>query len=707
MSSTYGSEGSVDSEFSFERLDGIMEDFADPNDPQGLRFGHLVVPVYLRTKYSFEAQLITALRKVDMYPVIFVLSRVEQCVASLEELDIPRLSHCEQQTLQYSWFLSILEMNYIPGPPSGWKQSNKMFAWEDDLELPKKAFVVFQLDPYMSAECALALSGLVKWAQDVSRIPGARIRILTVSSLFGNGLLTDLAQADFPVVHYELPIPTHIDVTPDVSIDYAEGDEIFRRIDAHETSGGTGERHAVLFCPPAPRDSPINDWNVLLTRACLLNKNVGYDGDQMVAALTHPRSTGGVDARAVIINVDVNHSLPGFLLDFSKAHIVFGKRWKRRILDQDTGLITLADVALTQVEINTMRWWCCQPAIEPQDIFIYPGDNGFRADEDAAVHSRFHIENEQSGGFIISVLISAFGRDANHVLHSFIRSPYILPIMTSRLQHQCILIHGNDSESLQLAYTACQKRVFAAVIPLVRYDYRLAHLIALGSPDSKIRRLKAQLAVFLTLKNDWEVVCNHSTPIMTEGWGWGRSSWGDLWRVFGMWKLIYKDCQDFEALDESLISDQGGFVSLPGSAVALFLEITVTLERTLKKLDEEFGVGLPPHRIADESESLSDTQMDEVSRSLLSAFLNELVVTHRVLADDGVPHLEHTIFKTGTTVKLVAWGSIDALSLEQFEVLQQDGEVYGVCAEFSKAVPFKGMCWAFVPHDLVREALLR
>lgn len=60
-----------------------------------------------------------------MYLVVFALSRLEQSVASLEELDIPRLSRCEPQTLQYSWFSCLLEMNYIPGPPLGGSRATR------------------------------------------------------------------------------------------------------------------------------------------------------------------------------------------------------------------------------------------------------------------------------------------------------------------------------------------------------------------------------------------------------------------------------------------------------------------------------------------------------------------------------------------------------------------------------------------------------
>lgn len=55
MSRTYGSEGSVDSEFSFQSLDCIVEYFTDPDDPRTLRFVHLLVPAYLREMCCFEA----------------------------------------------------------------------------------------------------------------------------------------------------------------------------------------------------------------------------------------------------------------------------------------------------------------------------------------------------------------------------------------------------------------------------------------------------------------------------------------------------------------------------------------------------------------------------------------------------------------------------------------------------------------------------
>ncbi|KAL9565731.1 hypothetical protein ACKAV7_009913 [Fusarium commune] len=241
-----------------------------------------------------------------------------------------------------------------------------------------------------------------------------------------------------------------------------------------------------------------------------------------------------------------------------------------------------------------MRWWCWQPAIEVQDIFIYSGASGFEPDEDAAVYSGFHIEHAQAGGFMTTVLISTFGGDASHVLRSFIRPPSVISRMTSRLQRQGILLEQRDAIApLQLTYTACQKRAFAAVAPLVRYEYRLAHLVALESSDLQVRRLKAQLAVFLTLKSDWNVGRNHDA-VVSQSWGWGRSFCGDLWKVFGMWKVISRDCQDFETVDERPVSDASGVISLSGSAVSLFRDTSVDLETALNNVDKELDVGLLP-----------------------------------------------------------------------------------------------------------------
>ncbi|SCN96728.1 uncharacterized protein FFE2_08578 [Fusarium fujikuroi] len=652
MSDGYESVGSVSSDSGLDRLNGIMESFADSEDPRSLRFGHLVVPVYLRTAYYIEAYIIAALCKVDSYSMIFVMPRTEQRVSCMGDLELPMLSQFDQRTLQHSWFLKVLEMNYVPGPPSSWKQSDKMFAWEDDLVLPRRAFVVFQLDPYMSAECSLALAGLVKWANDVSKMQGAKIRVLTVSSLFGNGLLTDLVQSDFPVVHYELPIPTHVDLSPPGVIHYAGGDGILRRIQGCLRRARANERHAILVCPPSQRGDPFDEWSATLARSELLNRDM-LDGESMISELTHPRTIRDVNPKAVVISVDAEHQIPGFLLDFTHAHIVLGKRRMRRVLDEDTGLVVLADVALTQTEIDTARWWCWQPEIDAQKVFIYPGVDGSVPDEDAAVYFGFHVEHAQAGGFIIAVLASDYG-NADHVLRCFIRSPFVIPNMARRLQLQRI-IHDRRSpdEPLQLAYTECEERTFAAVVSLVRYDYRLAHLIALESSDYQVRRLKAQLAVFLVLKNEWDLKFDPSICMTICTWGWGKPSWGDLWKVFGMWKLISRDCQDFETLEEP-ISDSSGAISLSYPAAVLFHRDNILLELALNKLGERFDVGLPAHRIKDESESLSDDQMKEVSRCLLSAFLNELVVTQIVASNDGESRLEHTIFSTRINVELRA-----------------------------------------------------
>ncbi|KAF4446214.1 hypothetical protein F53441_10099 [Fusarium austroafricanum] len=650
--SDYESAETVTSETSLDRLDSIIEDFADPDDHRVLRFAHLVVPIPVRTTYVIEEQIIEAIGKVDSYNVIFIMPNVEQAVAGLANLDLPRLPIYNQKTLRHGWFVSILEDNRIAGHDLFvWKESNTLYGWGDELTLPKRAFVVFYLDPYMSAECALALLGLVDWARDISQMQGTKIRVLTVSSYFGNSLLTDLAQSDYPVAHYELPIPD-ADILPDGSVDYADGNDILDRIHDHERTGGENERHAMIFVPPFARKNMFMDWDVELKWAELLIKN-RLDGGQMVTQLTYPMSMG-MNPRGVIINVDLDHQIPGFLIDFTHAHIVIGKRCVRRVLDEHTGLIVTTSVALTQSEINTLKWWCWQPEMDAGNIHVYPGSDGFRASEGAAVYCGSQIENAQAGGFIMALLLSKVDIDIDLALSSLIKAPWVVQAMVKRLQRQRIIVNDATDDILELGLTVRQEVVFTAVLHLVSYDYRLAHLVALESSDPQIRRLKVQLAIFLMLKNDWEITYPRDTSIVLRSWGWGQPSNGDLWTIFGMWKRIAKDCRDFEGLDDRPVYDMTHSISLPNRAALFFKNATIIFERVLNSIPGDFDVGLPPHRISDEYERLTDGQMAEISRHLLSAYLDELVLTRIVTSDGDEPRLVHTIFSKGISVELKA-----------------------------------------------------
>jgi hypothetical protein len=149
--------------------------------------------------------------------------------------------------------------------------------------LPKEAFVVFFIDPYMSADCALALTGLVQWAFDISEKQAANIRVLATSNYFGNNLLSELVsiRSQYPVVHYEIPIPTHVEVIPGFTIDNSEGDEIFDNIENLVLARDDYNEHAILFVPPLTRRDIFPTTAHSLSYNALFLKNINDTGPIM------------------------------------------------------------------------------------------------------------------------------------------------------------------------------------------------------------------------------------------------------------------------------------------------------------------------------------------------------------------------------------------------------------------------------------------
>ncbi|KAF4962883.1 hypothetical protein FSARC_9039 [Fusarium sarcochroum] len=626
MSSGYGSEASVDSDEALDQLEAIIEDLSrNPLDPDvpNLRFGHLTVPVYLKSRYCMVQELTDAVRQVHYTcPIIFITSRIEERLIRTTWVNslvlLPKYS-C--QTLEYSWFLSILKDNRVVfgDGPEAWKPSEGRDTWYGKLVLPNKTFVVFSLDPDLSADCSLALIGLVHY--------------------FGCNLLSELVgvRSEYPVAHYELAIPTDFELIPERCVDDVEEDRILTRIRHRLTAGAADERHAVLFAPPYTGHEMFGAWSVI----------------SAIQFQWHPT---GHHPKGVIIDVDADHPIPGLLNDYTHAHIVLGKRCMGRVFDEESSQVVLANLALTQGQRDALQWWCDQPEVNTENIWIYPGTSGLEPDGDVTVYRPVHVGNAQAGGFIAAVYaMSKWGVDVERVLPCFIKSPRILPEMTRRLSHQGIIQETNP----RFALTGGQERVFEAILPLVRYDHRLAHFVALGSADAEVRRLKAQLAIFLVLKDDWRVEgYGEKYDARVKSWGWSKDldSHGDLWRMLGLWKRISRDCQDFENLEPGYLFESIGALYLPNSAALYLREDTRTFEEVLNKIARDFdSVSLTPHNVRDETEVLSHDQLRQVMWHLLCAYLYQLVLTRLVRDNvkDGY-RLEHVVYSTGTSVSLMA-----------------------------------------------------
>ncbi|KAJ4251897.1 hypothetical protein NW762_011194 [Fusarium torreyae] len=664
-SASESSEYSLDTVATVDQAIIVIEELSkDPVDSAApnVRFGHLTVPIYHSSRYHMVQAFTNAIRKIDdSCPIIYVTSRVEQRLVSMTPVNsLGLLPKFAGQVLVHSWFLSTLEDNRAAfgDGPEAWKPSESTDLWHEQMILPNKAFVVFYLDPDLSADCSLALIGLVQWACDVSQRKGANIRVLVTSSGSESSLLSELVgiRSKEPVAHYELPIPTHFELIPEYRVDNAKENEILPHIRHRLETGAADERHAILYVPPYTGNEEFEAWDVFTKKDALCNKYVFNNGKDMIKALEYPWHPLGGNPKGVVINVDANHPIPAFLENYTHAHIVLGTHCLARIFDGESCQVVLASVALSKGQRDTLQWWCDQPNIDPENIWIYPGSHGFGPDEDTTVSRPAHIEGPHAGSFIAVVYaMSKWGVDAERVLRCFIKSPLVLQEMTNRLQHQGIIQEANS----QLALTIGQERVFGAVLSTVGYDYHLAHFIALESPDVEVRRLKVQLAVFLLLKDDWNLQ-NHADWLdaLVESWGWSKDidSHGDLWRTFGLWKRISKDSQDFGDPDAVQFFDTSSTFSLSNETAFYFWAKTRDLEETLNEIAQDFdNVGLTPHNIRDETGVMSRGQLRQVMRHLLCAYLHQLVVT-RLVEDnvEGGHRLDHTVYLTSTSVVLRA-----------------------------------------------------
>lgn len=720
MSSGYESEaeevsvGSDDSGTPFVSLSTIIEDFKKPPEPYWLadiRFAHLVIPSCLSAEEAATREIISAIRGQEIHcPIIFVLSRHKQRICSTEMLDLPLLPQYHETTLGYEWFSSILEKNRAGEGPGNWKQVEDADEWESSLMLPKQVFVVFSIDPYMSADCALALTGLVQWACDISETQFASIRVLTTSNLFGNNLLSELVsiRSSYPVAHYEIPIPRHVFAIPEYAVDNSHGNAMYNSIENRVLARDEDDGHAILFVPPLTRKDVFPTITQSLSHNTLLLKHVNDTGPIMKWRLTLQSNQTLQDNPATVIEVDAEHPIPSFLDGYSHVQVVLGRRCMRLLFDKDVKQVVYTETALTQTEFNDMQWWAYQPDIHPDNIVIYPGSDGLAASEGAPVYRPLHVDNDQAGGFVAGVYaMSHWGIQVDRVLEAFVKSAGIASEMKARLRRVGII----HPVTPKLCLGDAQESVFKAVLHLVRYDHRIAHFIALKSSNPEVRRLKVQVAVLMVLAKDWPLESLDTARLRVRGWGVLKYAlhWGDLWQNLGLWKYVSASCQDFETIEVSdtfMVSGGDGNTVVRAKGAFIFRQITTAFETILNGMAEYPDVHLPPHRIRDEVGDLDMHQMVQLLRHLVCAYNYQVTQSCLARDDEGNTYIKHVIISSSSRLgaRLELSGRLNPLPLEAFIELQKDGLVYGVCTQLRlEGETLMGDHWTYIPQELAVE----
>ncbi|KAF4969286.1 hypothetical protein FSARC_3441 [Fusarium sarcochroum] len=719
-----------------DNVDAFVADFReDAVDGTHVRFGHFVVPVHLTYDLSVITQIHDSICEVDNdTPIIFVQSYIEKQFADnmIIMFDVPRT-----RFFDYENMLLILKYNRmgLGNKPRSWARgdpdpknepksdepgsnnldsvgrevteiddmelddmeiddmisndtkSDDSECQELDLEdcidyptLPDKAFVIFLLDPDLGADCALSLIGLIQWAHAVSQREEANIRLLTVSSHFDSGLLSDLVSicCNSSITRYELPDSEHIDPVSQQTISSTSDDEIAPLIRRRVVSAHSRYLQAIVLVAieNSSWDNFITTWIKeapdFVDVMTLHPRNRGYDAADMSRALESSRGNG-----VRIIRVAPDYPIPDYLSGFSEVHVVFGKRWKKLVGRYCNGGVT-SQISRT---------------------FTF-GTGGRQVHQTATLARRYHIDNSQAGGFIAGLYsMSSWGLNVNWILQRLME-PSVLAEMRHRLRSQAII---QESPS-QLAFTDLQEDIFSSILPSVRYDYRLAHFVALLSLDNDVFRLKLQIAVILTMKTDFSYATEKEIP-HEFSWGWGKKlkATGSVWMDLGVWKRVLKDAPQSGLRPDGDTTDSEGLLSVSNQAVSLFRSAFEEIEWDLswpERLYDYFE--LPPHDINQEADDLTNTQLETVQRHLLQAFIHQLVCTQLVKDSQGSNKVDSTILSTNTKLVLSVWEIGDA-SVEKFNELVRNGVVFGICTRFTKRQDIIDGDWTWIPYELVME----
>ncbi|KAF4969282.1 hypothetical protein FSARC_3437 [Fusarium sarcochroum] len=635
--SDYSSESSVDAADNFDRLDAIVEEFSKKptTSTDRVKFGHLTIPVCLSVGHNMIQELTNSIRLTyDSIPIIFVLSPIEHRLAEVADVQgLSVISRDETKTLTYEIFLRILEFNNQPlegDGPEAWLDDSDPGDWVDRSVLPEKAFVVFSLDPNLSAGCSLALIGLTEWACDVSQRTGSHIRVLTTSGYFGNSLLSDLVgdRASFPVAHYYLTIPTQIDAVLEESID--RGNAI-ARINHHLENSSADSRHAIILVPPIEQDDILPDS--VQTRS--LRARQTYDSafrliDTLIWTVQDPHING------VAIQISPDHPMPTVIQGFTHLHVVLGDACVRTIFDPTSRQIVQTNVALTQEERNMVQWWCYQPTVDLENTHVYTGVAGI--DQPGTISRRHvHVEHVQAGGFITSLYTKGWCKDTDRVLRCFIRSPEILLETQNRLRLQGIIQPG----PWRLDLWGPKVVLFKGVLPHLGYDHSLSFFVAIESSSTEVRVFKALLAAFLFVGREWNLECKQELlDVECQGWGKSLVPTGDLWLAFGIWKthnMASVESFDCNKYAESVCLDKK--------------QILESLSHRCAQDDQ--ALKRPPHYISDETEDLPEPQLREIQQHLLHAYIHQLVCSRLVPHGVDMVQLEHTVLSTSTKLNAI------------------------------------------------------
>ncbi|KAF5547753.1 hypothetical protein FMEXI_5079 [Fusarium mexicanum] len=354
---------------------------------------------------------------------------------------------------------------------------------------------VFEIHPVMSVSCTMALLATIQTA--IETAPGNVTRLLTVSS-------TDVDQAFVRLVeHYGYESPrlfTHVnrvssETEPeDLRTIYCTSKaELNRR--AIERIGSLQGKQIVIDTQPCDL-AAILDLDDSWKHVCMVSSDFKLIANVFLGSLEN-----------VVLHVLPGTYSPLPLRGYDHVHVIAESDPMTYETDTATNQMTVSMRQWNIEERKEVREYVHRLGTKPSSVVFYV-DQPKREDvnlewwEDGPVLRRQNVWSRSLGAFIASVTSLGLNVDAAAVAQCFVPDGMntLYQTMVKRLHTQGIINLGQHGH-LAMNLEGQELTVFFTVLSLVRYDYRLAYLIAQESETEGdvALQVKIQLAAVMTV----------------------------------------------------------------------------------------------------------------------------------------------------------------------------------------------------------------
>ncbi|KAJ4216835.1 hypothetical protein NW760_013451 [Fusarium oxysporum] len=383
------------------------------------RFGHVKIPGFRLEGPSLIESIRHSLSSRKFENIVFVTSELERAVGfGLAEDGVAKLAFSEA--------LDCVKMSRADaGHGTAWKSPRER-TWPQYGILPRNIVVVFQIDPTVPADCALALIAVVQWALDVSLETGSQVTVITLATDYGCDFLSTLVALgarDVVVDHLDLGehwdgasvVPGSVRTTMHSSTDAME---TVKTIAAASLQDPTLRQLVLPF-----RDVDLaGEYERLVVKAGTPFVEFGDEARELNFVLRAPT----VGYTWLTINPALS-LIPLQFQGYGGIHILLGSEHGESVSwDNVTEQLVQYSGRTSKEERVSQLQWARQPSVS--DVHIYHEEEENESVEETlglfigSTNSRQRqVENSQLGGFITAVMsIVPWGLRIDQVLACFI-----------------------------------------------------------------------------------------------------------------------------------------------------------------------------------------------------------------------------------------------------------------------------------------------